>query len=104
MTIVIAWILSHLSLIGGGVAALVGIITTVFGLGHSKGKATAETAAKIETVEAEKQAIKDMATRQTTVTTEAANVQENVNHMSDADVDSELLSKYAYPADKDGSR
>ncbi|WP_413733272.1 hypothetical protein [Sodalis sp. RH20] len=104
MTVIIAWIFSHLSVIGAGLAALVGIIATAFGLGHSKGKATAENVAKVEKVEEEKQTIQDMATRQTTVTTEAANVQENVNHMSDADVDSELLAKYSYPSDKDGSR
>ena len=98
------WVIEHYSLIGTVLLGLLFAIGSAFGLGHAKGKSTAETAAKIETAETEKQAIKDMATRQTTVTTEAANVQENVNHMSDADVDSELLSKYSYGADKDGSR
>lgn len=102
MTVIIAWILSHLSVIGAALVGLVGIIGTAFGLGHAKGKTTAEAAAKDEKVEEEKRAIQSIAERQTTVTTEAKNVQENVNRMSDPDVDSELLSKYSYPADKDG--
>ncbi|WP_413730815.1 hypothetical protein [Sodalis sp. RH22] len=98
----IMWIVEHFSIIGSVVMGLIVIIGGAFGLGHSKGKTSAETAAKLDKVEEEKQAIQSIAERQTTVTTEAKNVQENVNRMSDPDVDNELLSKYSYPADKDG--
>lgn len=96
------WVIEHFSLIGTVLLGLLFAIGSAFGLGHAKGKSTAETAAKIEKVEEEKKNIQDVATRQITVTTEAKNVQENVNRMSDPDVDNELLAKYSYPSDKDG--
>jgi|SRR5476649_395913 len=96
------WVVEHFSLIGTILLGLLLAIGSAFGLGHAKGLSTAETSAKIEKVEEEKQAIQDVATRQTTVTTEAKNVQEDVNRMSGPDVDDELLTKYSYPADKDG--
>jgi len=97
------WVIEHFSLIGTVLLGLLLAIGSAFGLGNAKGKVTAETATKIDKIETEKQAIQAIAERQITVTTEANNVQENVNHLSDADVDSELLTKYSYPGDKDGS-
>lgn len=96
MTVILAWMLSHISIITTAVVALGGIIFGAFGLGNSKGKSTAETAAKVEKVEAETAAVKSIAERQTTVTTEAKNVQENVNRMPDSAVDDKLREKWRY--------
>ncbi|WP_413722680.1 hypothetical protein ACL2XG_05400 [Sodalis sp. RH24] len=98
MTVIIAWIFSHLSVIGAALVGLVGIIGTAFGLGHSKGKTTAETAAKVDKVETEKQAIQTIATKQAEVSEVAKNVQnENSNITDDAARERMRQSKYNSP-------
>ncbi len=83
MTAILAWIFSHLSLIGAALVGLVGIIGTAFGLGHSKGKATAENAATVDKVETEKAAIQSIAAKQAEVSEVAKNAQSENSNLTD---------------------
>lgn len=95
MTVIIAWIFSHFSVIVAALAGLVGIIGTAFGLGHSKGKATAENVAAVDKVETEKQAIQTIAAKQAETAEVAKSVQsENSNITDDAARERMQQSKY----------
>lgn len=82
-----------LGIIGVAIAAVIG----AFGLGHSKGKATAEQEASEretkQTIEAQQAASQ----RQTETAKEASDVQDTVTRMSGSDVDNELRNEWRNP-------
>ncbi len=96
------WLIENLTGIGVALLAIIAVVAGAFGVGKSKGKATAETQAKVEKVEAENLAIKDIAERETKVTKEAAHVQDTVNRLPDSSVDDQLREKWKYPDDTGG--
>lgn len=81
--------------IAGGLGVIVALVLTWLN-GHSKGKTVAEQKQAEQTVEATKAA----AQRETTVSREAANVDQNVNNSSDDDVNSELLNDWTRPGSR----
>lgn len=74
----------------GGVIALIGSLAVAWLGGKSKGKAEVENKVNEQKVEQAVQA----ANRQTTVSKEAAHVDQTVNNASSTDVDSQLLNKW----------
>lgn len=77
-------------------AGALGVIVAVFMAwlsGRSKGKAVAEQKHTEQVVEA----TKAVAERQTTVSKEAAHVDQKVNNATDADVDKQLRDKWTRP-------
>lgn len=81
----------------GWVAGGLGVVFTVLVAwlsGRSKGKAVAEKKAEEERTRDMINATKVAAQRETTVSREAAHVDQTVNNSSNSDVDSELLNKW----------
>lgn len=83
------------------IGAIIGAIAAAFGIGHFKGKSTAEkesvkqqTKVMLDTIQ------KEAAARQQSAS-EAKNVQETVTRMPDSDVRDRLREKWRIPADKD---
>lgn len=77
-------------------AGALGVIVAVFMAwlsGRSKGKSVAEQKHTEQVVEA----TKAVAERQTTVSKEAAHVDQKVNNATDADVDKQLRDKWTRP-------
>ncbi len=92
------WLIENLTGIGVALLAIIAVVAGAFGFGKSKGKATAEMAAKVEKVEAESQAIKDIASKQAEIAEVAKNVQsENSNLTDDAARERMRQSKYNSP-------
>ncbi|WP_312836646.1 hypothetical protein [Pantoea sp.] len=79
-----------LGTIGVALAALI----TVFGWGHSKGKATAEQAASERETQRAIEAQQAASQRQTETAKEASDVQGTVTRMSGSDVDNELRNEW----------
>lgn len=75
--------------IAGAMGVVFALVVAWFS-GRSKGKAVAEQKHSQEVVEATKSA----AQRETTVSREAAHVDQKVNNSSDADIDKQLLDKW----------
>lgn len=86
--------MSMLEMIIGGIIALLGAAATAFGIGYSKAKSTAESVAANEKAAASVAAAKAAADRQTTVTKEAAHVDQTVSNLSNDDVDNQLRNKW----------
>jgi hypothetical protein len=78
--------------IAGGLGVVVALVLTWVN-GRSKGKAVAEQKHTEQVVEATKAA----AQRETTVSREAAHVDQKVNNATDADVDKQLRDKWTRP-------
>ncbi len=80
----------------GWIAGAIGVVVAVIVAwlsGRSKGKAVAEQKHTEQVVEA----TKAVAERQTTVSKEAAHVDQKVNNSTDGDVDKQLLDKWSRP-------
>ncbi|QHI57262.1 hypothetical protein [Enterobacter hormaechei] len=78
-----------------GLAALVmAAIAGAFGIGHSRGTSKAEAKADQQRTEEKAAATQTVAERRVETTKEASNVQQNVNHMPDSDVDRELRTDW----------
>lgn len=75
-------------------AAIFGAIAAAFGIGHSKGKATAQQKANERETEIKLEAEQAVRQRQTTVSKEASDVQSNVSRMPGSAVDDELRSDW----------
>ncbi|MCM8194266.1 hypothetical protein [Enterobacter hormaechei] len=81
-----------------GLAALVmSAIAGAFGIGHLRGTSKAEAKADQQRTEDKAAATEAVAERRVEATKEASNVQQNVNHMPDDDVDRELREKFTRP-------
>ncbi|WP_370967710.1 hypothetical protein [Enterobacter wuhouensis] len=81
-----------------GLAALVmAAIAGAFGIGHSRGTNKAEAKADQQRTEEKAAATEVVAERRIEATKEASNVQQNVNHMPDDDVDRELRNTWKRP-------
>lgn len=88
----------------GGVTifgAIVAFIAAAFGIGHFKGKARAEKESTERETKAMLDDIKKTSEARQQSASEAKHVSENVNRMSDSDVDSKLRRDWRAPADKD---
>jgi len=82
--------MTDFTLWGGAVVAFLVAIAAAFGWGKSKGKMSAnEQQAKADVVAAQA-----AAERQTSVSKEAAHVDQTVNNSSDSDIDSQLRNKW----------
>lgn len=81
--------------IAGALGVVFALIVAWFS-GRSKGKAVAEQKHAQEVVEA----TKAVAQRETTVSREAAHVDQKVNNSTDADVDKQLLDKWTRPGSR----
>ncbi|EOW2681329.1 hypothetical protein ACOVE1_003663 [Enterobacter hormaechei] len=81
-----------------GLAALVmSAIAGAFGIGHLRGTSKAEAKADQQRTEDKAAATEAVAERRVEATKEASNVQQNVNHMPDDDVDRELRNTWKRP-------
>lgn len=78
----------------GIAAAVIAAIVGAFGLGHLRGASKAEVKADKQRTEENAAATVAVAERRVETTKEASNVQQNVNHMSDDDVDRELRDNW----------
>lgn len=79
--------------IGGALAVIVGFVVAWF-TGRSKGKNEAQSKALEEKTRNDIAASQAAAKRETSVSREAAHVDQKVNNASDADVDKQLLDKW----------
>jgi len=84
-----------IELIAGGIIALIAAVAGAFGFGHSAGKQKAETKAEDDKAKASVVAANAAAERQTTVSKEAAHVDQSVNNLSNDDVDKQLSDKWS---------
>lgn len=80
---------------GGAAVAFIVAVVGAWVSGHSKGKTTAEAKASEEKSEAVVVATKAAAERQTTVSKEAAHVDQTVNNLGNDDVDKQLSDKWS---------
>lgn len=78
----------------GIAAAVIAAIAGAFGLGHLRGASKTEVKADKQRTEENAAATVAVAERRVETTKEASNVQQNVNHMSDDDVDRELRDNW----------
>lgn len=78
----------------GIAAAVIAAIAGAFGLGHIRGTSKAEAKADQQRTEDNAAATVAAADRRVETTKEASNVQQNVNHMPDNDVDRELRTDW----------
>ncbi|OON35617.1 hypothetical protein BTJ39_22335 [Izhakiella australiensis] len=83
-----------IELIVTGILSVIAALLAAFGLGHSKGKSTAEAKAEKQQTEEAAAATKAVAERRVEATKGASDVQQNVSHQSDDDVDSQLRDKW----------
>lgn len=81
--------------LAGALGVIIALVMTWFS-GRSKGKAVAEEKHTEQVVETTKAA----AQRETTVSREAANVDQKVNNSTDADVDKQLRDKWTRPGSR----
>lgn len=72
-------------------AALIGAIAAAFGIGHSKGKTTAQQRANERETEIKLEAEQAVRKRTETVSKEASDVKDTVSRMPGSAVDDELL-------------
>ncbi|WP_034912996.1 hypothetical protein [Erwinia sp. 9145] len=75
----------------GAIGALIAALTAAFGIGHARGKGTAEQAATEREAQANIESQQAAARHQSEVSKGAADVQDTVTRMSDSAVDDELL-------------
>lgn len=84
-----------------GIATLIGSIiafaAAFFGIGHLKGKSSAEKESTERETKAMLDDIKKTSEARQQSASEAKHVTENVNRMSDSDVDSRLRDKWRLP-------
>lgn len=78
----------------GIAATVIAAIAGAFGLGHLRGASKAEVKADKQRTEENAAATVAVSERRVETTKEASNVQQNVNHMSDDDVDRELRDNW----------
>ncbi|MEM5491289.1 hypothetical protein [Enterobacter cloacae] len=81
----------------GIAAAVIAAIVGAFGLGHIRGSSKAEAKADQQRTEDNAAVKVAAADRRVETTKEASNVQQNVNHMPDDDVDRELRDTWKRP-------
>lgn len=86
-----------IEIIIGGIVTLIAAVAAAFGLGHSKGKNTAEDAATEKETQTRIEAERAVAKRQTETAKEAADVKDDVNRLSDSAVDNRLREKWRVP-------
>ncbi|MGR6959590.1 hypothetical protein ACU62S_14795 [Klebsiella aerogenes] len=86
-----------LEMIVGLAALVISAIAGAFGLGHIRGTNKAEAKAEQQRAEESAAATVAAAERKEEATREASNVQQNVSHMPDDDVDRELREKFTRP-------
>ena len=86
-----------LEFISGLVVVLLGLIAGAFGLGHARGTSKAEAKAEQQRTEENAAATVAAAERRADATKGASDVQEDVNHMRDDDVDHELRENFTRP-------
>ncbi|RFS78994.1 hypothetical protein D0U00_11775 [Leclercia adecarboxylata] len=79
------------------IVTVVLVVLSAFGLGSMRGREKAEAKADKQRTEENTAATKAAAQRRVEVTKEASNVQQNVNHMPDDDVDRELHDSWKRP-------
>ncbi|HCU14680.1 MAG: hypothetical protein E6995_14895 [Enterobacteriaceae bacterium] len=89
--------MSIIEIIIGVIGAICAAAAGGFGIGHINGTRKAESKADQQRVEENTAAKVAVAKRQVEVTKEANNVQQNVNHMPDGDVDRELRENFTRP-------
>ena len=81
---------------GAGALGVIVAVVMAWLSGRSKGKAVAEQKHTEQVVEA----TKAVAERETTVSREAAHVDQKVNNSTDADVDKQLRDKWTRPGNR----
>lgn len=87
--------MNELYTIGGTIIAFIVAVVGAWWSGHSKGKSAAEKVATQDKAQATVVATKAVAERQTTVSKEAAHVDQKVTNSSDADIDKQLSDKWS---------
>ncbi|MBW9166473.1 hypothetical protein [Enterobacter hormaechei] len=86
--------MSIVEIIIGVIGAICVAAASGFGLGHIRGTSKAEAKADLQRTEEKAAATEAVAERRVEATKEASNVQQNVNRMSDDDVDRELRNTW----------
>lgn len=79
------------------IGAIIAFAAAFFGIGHLKGKSSAEKASTERETKAMLDDIKKTSEARQQSASEAKHVTENVNRMSDSDVDSRLRNKWRLP-------
>ncbi|HFO0258589.1 TPA: hypothetical protein ACHIDA_004895 [Raoultella ornithinolytica] len=83
-----------LEIIYGAVVVIISAIAAAFGIGHARGTSKAEAKAEQQRTEETATATAAVAERRVEVIKEASDVQQNVSHMPDDDVDRELREQF----------
>ncbi|MFZ4251397.1 hypothetical protein ACEV6G_04910 [Enterobacter ludwigii] len=86
--------MSIFEMILGGIGALMAVALSGFVAGNIRGSGKAEAKANQQRTEENAAATVAAAERKAKVTKEASNVQQNINHMPDNDVDRELWDNW----------
>lgn len=86
--------MTTIEMIIGGIGILIAMVAGAFGIGHSKGKSTAEQKANERETEIKLEAERTVRQRQATVSKEASDVKSNVSRMRGSAVDDELRSDW----------
>ncbi|HDS4884254.1 TPA: hypothetical protein QIF88_000999 [Klebsiella aerogenes] len=89
-----------LEMIVGLAALVISAIAGAFGLGHIRGTNKAEAKAEQQRAEESAAATVAAAERKEEATREASNVQQNVSHMPDDNVDRELREHFTRPGSR----
>lgn len=89
-----------IEMIIGLATALLAIVAGAFGLGHARGTSKAEAKADQQRTEENAAATVAAAERKAEVMKGASDVQQNVSHMPDDDVDRELREKFTRPGSR----
>ncbi|HCT5914318.1 hypothetical protein ACK16A_22160 [Klebsiella michiganensis] len=89
-----------IEMIIGLATALLAVIAGAFGIGHARGTSKAESKAEQQRSEENAAATVAAAERRAEVTKGASDVQQNVSHMPDDDVDRELREKFTRPGSR----
>ena len=89
-----------LEMIIGLAVAVLAAIVGAFGLGKSRGTNIAETKANQQRTEERAVATEAVAERRVETTKGARNVQQNVSHLPDDDVDRELRNEWTRPGSR----
>ena len=86
-----------IEMIIGLATVLLAIVAGAFGLGHARGASKAEAKAEQHRTEEKAAATVAAAERRADATKGASDVQEDVKHMGDDDVDRELRERFTRP-------